>query len=105
MNIKVYPVYYENKVIFLCDSIVINKTILFAFRIHGEEEKSRGHYIAKDRQGNEQKIPLLGVAIAVVQTNSLETNHFGKVVEIAAELKEQAEKYNESRYVINRSRK
>jgi diguanylate cyclase (GGDEF)-like protein len=87
-----------------CKTVIDNFKIIVS-DLFGEEEKSKGHYVAKDRLGNEQKIPLLGIAIAVVQTNSSAINHFGKVAEIAAELKKQAKKSNESCYVINKRRK
>jgi diguanylate cyclase (GGDEF)-like protein len=88
----------------VCKTIIDNFTVVFS-DLFGEEEKNSGYYMAKDRQGTEQKIPLLGIAIAVVPTNSPEMNHYGKVVEIAAELKKLAKKSNESQYVINRRRK
>jgi diguanylate cyclase (GGDEF)-like protein len=88
----------------VCKTIIGNFTVIVS-DMFGEEDKNTGYYMAKDRQGTEQKIPLLGIAIAVVPTNTPEMNHYGKVVEIAAELKKQAKKSNESQYVINRRRK
>lgn len=85
----------------------VSQTILDHFRIivsdlFGDEEKERGYYIAKDRLGNEQKIPLLGIAIAVVPMNTPKMTHFAKVAEVAAEMKKLAKKSNESCYVVDR---
>jgi hypothetical protein len=87
----------------------VSQTILDHFRIivsdlFGDEEKARGYYIAKDRMGNEQKIPLLGIAIAVVPMNTPKMTHFAKVAEVAAEMKKLAKKSNESCYVVDRRR-
>lgn len=49
--------------------------------------------------------PLRVVDRSSRRMTNTEMNHFGKVAEIAAELKKQAGKYNESRYIINRRRK
>ncbi len=87
-----------------CKTIIDNFTVIVS-DLFEDAEKKTGYYLAKDRQGTEQKIPLLGLAIAVVPTNTPEMNHYGKVVEIAAELKKQAKKSNESRCVVNRRKK
>lgn len=85
----------------------ICKTVIGNFKIiesdlFGEEEKLRGHYVAKDRKGVEQKFPLLGISIAIVPLDNKTIQHAGKVAEIAAELKKVAKKSNESSYVIDR---
>jgi len=83
------------------------KTIIDHFKVivsdlFGEEEKERGYYCAKDRQGNEQEIPLLGIALAIVPMNAPKMTHCGIVSEVAAELKKLAKKSGESCYVIDR---
>jgi GGDEF domain-containing protein len=87
----------------------ICKTIIASFNIivsdlFGDEDKARGHYLAKDRSGVIQKTPLLGISIAVVPTDSPLMQHAAKVVEVAAELKKVAKKSPESCYVIDRRR-
>ncbi len=84
-----------------CKTIISNFNIIVS-DLFGEEEKHKGFYIAKDRQGNEHKIYLLSLAIAIVPMNTPQINHYGKVAEIAAELKKQAKKFNESKFLINR---
>ena len=83
------------------------KTIIHHFdlvvsSIFGEKEKANGYYLSRDRKGNEQKVPLMGIAIAVVPTNIPGLQHAGKVAEIAAELKKVAKKSQESCYIIER---
>jgi GGDEF domain-containing protein len=83
------------------------KTIIDHFNgvvsgLFGEKEKADGYYLSHDRKGNEQKVPLMGIAIAVVPTDTPEMKHTGKVAEIAAELKKLAKKSPESCYVINK---
>lgn len=88
----------------ICQTIINNFNIIVS-DLFEEEAKLKGFYIAKDRQGNEHKIYLLSVAIAIVPMNTPQIQHYGKVAEIAAELKKHAKKFNESKYLINRRKK
>jgi diguanylate cyclase (GGDEF)-like protein len=81
---------------------IIDRFNVIASDVFGEEDKAKGHYVAKDRRGIEQKIPLLGISIAVVPTNKPHVQHAGKVAEVAAELKKLAKKSGESCFVIDR---
>jgi diguanylate cyclase (GGDEF)-like protein len=85
----------------VCKTIIDRFTVIVS-DLFGEEDKARGHYTAKDRRGVEQKIPLLGISIAVVPTNKPHVQHAGKVAEVAAELKKLAKKSNESCFVVDR---
>jgi len=81
---------------------IIDRFNVIASDVFGEDDKAKGYYLAKDRKGIEQKIPLLGISIAVVPTNKPHVQHAGKVAEVAAELKKLAKKSNESCYVVDR---
>lgn len=87
----------------VCKTIISNFGIIVS-ELFGEEDKARGFYVAKDRKGEAQKIPLLGISIAVVPTNNPLMMHAGKVVEVAAELKKLAKKSGRSCYVIDKRR-
>lgn len=85
----------------VCRTIIDNFNAIAA-DLFEEREKSDGYYIATNRKGQEEKIPLLAIAIAVVPTLSPIYNHYGKIAEVAAELKKLAKKSSESCYVIDR---
>jgi diguanylate cyclase (GGDEF)-like protein len=87
----------------VCKTIIENFDIIVS-DLFGEDDKSRGYYVAKDRRGEVQKIPLLGISIAVVPTMNPLMQHAGRVAEVAAELKKLAKKSNKSHYVIDRRR-
>jgi len=87
----------------VCKTIIANFNIIVS-DLFGDEDKVRGHYLAKDRMGVVQKMPLLGLSIAVVPTDNPVMQHAAKVVEVAAELKKVAKKSPESCYVIDRRR-
>lgn len=70
--------------------------------LFGHEEKSMKYYLAKNRKGEVEKIPLLGLAIAVIPMTHPMMNHYGKVAESAASLKKLAKQSDESRYVVER---
>ena len=88
----------------VCKTIIGNFKIIAA-DLFEEREKSDGYYIGTNRKGQEEKIPLISIAIAVVPTDAAKLNHYGKVAEVAAELKAMAKKSNESCYVVDRRRK
>ena len=66
-----------------------------------EQQKHNGYYRAKNRAGHEEKVPLLGISIAVVYTDKKIINHYGKVAEVAAELKKKAKKAGKSCFVCD----
>jgi len=88
----------------VCSTIIANFNII-ASDLFAEEDKARGYYVAKDRKGEPQQIPLLGISIAVVPTDNPLMQHAGKVVEVAAELKKMAKESGKSCYVVDRRRK
>jgi len=87
----------------VCTTMIANFNIIVS-DLFGEEDKARGYYVAKDRKGEAQQIPLLGISIAVVPTDNPLMQHAGKVVEVAAELKKVAKKSGKSCYVVDRRR-
>jgi hypothetical protein len=48
----------------ICKNLIANFNII-VLDSFGEEEKAGGHYVAMDRRGVEQKIPLLDISIVV----------------------------------------
>lgn len=63
-----------------------------------------GHFTACNRRGEQEEVPLLGIAIGVVPTDCPTINHYGKVAEVAAELKKLAKQAGKSHYAIDRRR-
>ena len=84
-----------------CKTIINNFNTIVP-ELFGEKEKSLGYYVARDRRGAVQKIPLLGISIGVVPTNMSKIKHAGMVAEMAAELKKMAKRSNESCYVFDK---
>ncbi len=87
----------------VCKAIV-DKFNVIASDLFVEEDKTRGYYVAMDRRGEVQKIPLLGISIGVVPTDNPLMKHAGKVAEVAADLKKLAKKSKQSCYVFDRRR-
>lgn len=84
---------------------IINNFNAIAADLFEEREKSDGYYIGTNRKGQEEKFPLLTIAIAVVPTATPIFKHYGKVAETAAELKKLAKKSSESCFVIDQRKK
>jgi GGDEF domain-containing protein len=85
----------------VCKTIIGNFDLIVQ-DVFGEKEKDAGYYLAKNRNGKLEKIPLLGLAIAVVPTAGDHIKHPGMVSEIASDLKKHAKKSPNSAYVIDR---
>lgn len=66
---------------------------------YNESDRKIGYIIGKDRQGKEQKIPLLSVSIGVVTNETRQIQHVAQIGEIGAELKEYAKRLERSNYV------
>jgi diguanylate cyclase (GGDEF)-like protein len=67
--------------------------------LYNDEDRQKGFIIAKDRKGQEQKIPLLSVSIGVVTNEFREIEHMAQINEIGAELKQYAKSLERSNYV------
>lgn len=85
----------------VCRTVIENFDLIVS-DLFGEEEKSAGCYLAKNRQGEVQRHPLLSVAIAAVPTAGDKILHPGQVIEIASELKHLAKSGPGSRHVYDR---
>ncbi len=66
---------------------------------YNEADRKIGYIIGLDRQGKEQKIPLLSVSIGVVTNEFRPIEHVAQIGEIGAELKSYAKSLERSNYV------
>ena len=66
---------------------------------YNETDRKNGYIIGLDRQGKEQKIPLLSVSIGVVTNEFRKIEHVAQIGEIGAELKSYAKSLERSNYV------
>ncbi len=71
---------------------------------YNEADRKIGYIIGKDRQGKEQKIPLLSVSIGVVTNETRQIQHVAEISEIGAELKECAKRLERSNYIKDKRR-
>ncbi len=67
-----------------------------------EPTKQKGYYLAHNRKGEEEHIPLLAVSIAIVPMDYSGITHAARVAEVAADLKKLAKQNNGSSYVTER---
>jgi len=83
-----------------------NKVILdfesLAPTFYNEKDRKNGYIIGKDRQGQEQKIPLISVSIGIVTNQYRKITHVAQIGEIGAELKSYAKSLERSNYVKDR---
>jgi diguanylate cyclase (GGDEF)-like protein len=84
---------------------IINNFNSISLDLFDEREKENGYYVGLNRKGQEERFPLLSIAIAVVPTDTPKINHCGKVAEMAAELKKLAKKSDKSCFVVDQRKK
>lgn len=82
----------------LCKTIIENFDAASP-SFYNEADRKNGFIIAHDRQGKEQKIPLLSVSIGLVTNESRNIEHVAQISEIGAELKSAAKGLEKSNYV------
>jgi diguanylate cyclase (GGDEF)-like protein len=85
----------------LCEGIVRHFDAM-ARQLYDEEDRARGYLVHKDRKGQEVKIPLLSVSIALVTNETQTLTHPGQIAKIGAELKAYAKQFDRSLYVKER---
>jgi diguanylate cyclase (GGDEF)-like protein len=66
---------------------------------YNDTDRKKGFIVAHDRQGKEQRIPLLSVSIGVVTNEFRKIEHVAQIGEIGAELKALAKSMERSNYV------
>ena len=82
----------------LCKKIITDfEKVVPSF--YNEADRNNGYIIACDRQGEDQKIPLLSISIGVVTNETRDIKHVAQIGEIGAELKEAAKRLERSNYI------
>lgn len=85
----------------LCQKLILDfESLIPSF--YNEKDRKNGYILGKDRQGLEQKIPLLSISIGVVTNEFRKITHVAQIGEIGAELKAYAKSLERSNYVRDR---
>ncbi|MBU4121397.1 MAG: HAMP domain-containing protein [Proteobacteria bacterium] len=71
-------------------------------KFYAAQDRERGFFIGKDRQGNQQKFPLITVTIAIVTDDGARFGNPLDMAEAAAQLKEYAKTLPGSNYVTEK---
>ena len=85
----------------LCQKVILDFENL-APSFYNEKDRKNGYIVGKDRQGQEQKIPLLSISIGIVTNQYRTITHVAQIGEIGAELKSYAKSLERSNYVKDR---
>jgi diguanylate cyclase (GGDEF)-like protein len=87
-----------NKIDELCKAIIQDFDAAIP-NLYNDDDKKKGYIIAKNRQGENQKFPIVSISIGVVTNESREISHMAEIGEIGAELKSHAKATRGSNYV------
>lgn len=63
-------------------------------QFYNDEDRKRGHIITKNRRGQSQEFPVMTISIGITTNESENMNHYGKIVEVATEVKKYAKLIN-----------
>jgi diguanylate cyclase (GGDEF)-like protein len=90
-----------------CDTIA--QSLILAFdrqvpELYTPADRRKGYITAKDRQGFIKKIPLMGVAVAIVHNQYRPISNHWEIGELGAELKHAAKMHNGSAYTKDQRR-
>ncbi len=85
----------------LCE-VIIQAFDAMAPQLYDAEDRARGHLLHTDRKGQQVKVPLLSISIAVVTNEGGQVTHPGQIAKIGAELKAYAKQFDRSVYVKER---
>jgi len=66
---------------------------------YNETDRKSGYILARDRKGQEQKVPLVSISIGVVTNEFRKITHVAEIGEIGAELKGFAKQMERSNYI------
>jgi diguanylate cyclase (GGDEF)-like protein len=84
---------------------IVERFDAMAAQLYDAEDRARGYLLHKDRKGQEIKVPLLSVSIALVLSEGRALTHPGQIAKIGAELKAYAKQFDRSVYVKERRTK
>ena len=85
----------------VCEAVVRDFDAM-VLQLYDEEDRARGYLIHKDRKGQEVKVPMLSVSVALVTSEIQPLTHPGQIAKIGAELKAYAKQLERSVYVKER---
>ena len=85
----------------ICETIIRDfDAIVPAF--YDQDDRERGWIKSTDRQGNEERFPMLSISIAVVDTQILKSVHAGELSARAAQVKKYVKQMPGSTYMVDR---
>ena len=85
----------------LCEAIVRDFDAMVP-QLYDEPDQRRGYLLHTDRKGQQIRIPLLSISIALVSSEGQDLTHPGQIAKIGAELKAYAKQFERSVYVRER---
>jgi diguanylate cyclase (GGDEF)-like protein len=85
----------------VCEAIVQDFDAM-AKQLYDAEDVARGYLLHTDRKGQQIKVPLLSISIALVTNDQQPLTHPGQIARIGAELKAYAKQFDRSIFVKER---
>lgn len=84
----------------VCETIIDNFEKVVG-DLFDDQARANGFYVGKNRKGNIEEFSLLGISISLVSAANPGIMHYGKVAEVAADLKKVAKRSGRSTFVMD----
>ncbi len=85
----------------ICSELIKSFDLLIE-QHYDKEDRERGYIITKTRRGEEIRTPIMILSISVVWNITRKLSHYAQVEDIASELKQYAQKFPKSEFVVDR---
>jgi diguanylate cyclase (GGDEF)-like protein len=85
----------------LCTELIKSFDLLIE-QHYEKEDREKGYIVTHTRRGEEVRTPLMTLSISVVLNLNRKLIHFAQVEDIASELKQYAQKFPKSEFVVDR---
>lgn len=85
----------------LCTELIKSFDLLIG-QHYEKEDREKGYIVTHTRRGEEVRTPLMTLSISVVSNLKRKLLHFAQVEDIARELKQYAQKFPKSEFVVDR---
>lgn len=85
----------------LCTELIKSFDLLIE-QHYDKEDRERGYIVTHTRRGEEVRTPIMTLSISVVSNLNRKLTHFAQVEDIAGELKQYAQKFPKSEFVVDR---
>ncbi len=85
----------------ICSELIKSFDLLIE-QHYEKPDREKGYIVTNSRRGEEMRTPLMTLSVSIVWNVKRKLSHFAQAADIASELKQYAQKFPKSEYVVDR---